>query len=404
MSQTGRRTSLLRRHHGFRWLWYSRVVSYVGDGIALVALVLHVQAGGSGTRVAGLLLAAALPSLFGPVAGTIADRVDRRRLMIWCELGQAACYLAIALMMPGYVVLLALVAAANLLARCFGPAASSSVPVLVPSDELIGANAWLGTALNIQVAFGTLLGGLLVAGVGVRWALAIDAVSFLVSALCLLRVPSLPAEPVGEEPRGFVRTVGDGIGFVARNRVARVVMLTIFVGVAFAAVDNVALVFLTRRDLGGGPAAFGIVSSAFGFGMLAASLVLTRWQRLVSARTAFLAGWLLTAVGTLATGLAPVLVAVAFAQWVGGIGNGAGNVGAETLLQRSVPAAMRGRVFGLMSTAAFLGSGIAYAIGGVLVDLVATRTVFLVASAGVFVIVAVAVVMLPREPAPASLP
>ena len=392
-----RRTSLLRRHHGFRWLWYSRVVSYVGDGIALVALMLHVQAGGSGTRVAGLLLAAALPSLFGPVAGTIADRVDRRRLMIGCELGQGACYLAIAIWMPGYAGLLALVAVANLLARCFGPAASSSVPVLVPGGDLVRANAWLGTALNIQVAFGALLGGLLVAGVGVRWALAIDAVSFVISAVCLLRVPSLPAEGAGDEARGFVRTVGDGIGFVARHRVARIVVLTIFVGVAFAAVDNVALVFLTRRDLGGGAAAFGIVTSAFGFGMLAASLVLTRWERLVSARTAFLAGWFLTAIGTLATGLAPALVAVAIAQWAGGVGNGAGNIGADTLLQRSVPAAMRGRVFGLMSTAAFLGSGLAYAIGGVLVDHLSTRSVFVVASTGVFAIAAVAVVLLPRD-------
>ena len=159
---TDRRTSLLRRHAGFRWLWISRAISYVGDGIALVALVLHVQGtSGSGTAVAGLLLAAALPSLLGPVAGSIADprrpsphdarvragsggrlRDDRR------------------VFLPGYAVLLALVAVANGLARSFAPAASSSIPSLVPGEELVGANAWLGTALNLQVAFGGLLGGL----------------------------------------------------------------------------------------------------------------------------------------------------------------------------------------------------------------------------------------------------
>ncbi|MGZ8632041.1 MAG: hypothetical protein ACXWZF_13920 [Actinomycetota bacterium] len=58
----------------------------------------------------------------------------------------------------------------------------------------------------------------------------------------------------------------------------RAVALTLFVGVAFAAIDNVALVFLTRDELGGGFAAFGVVTSAFGFGMLATSLVLTRWN------------------------------------------------------------------------------------------------------------------------------
>ncbi len=381
---TARRTSLLRRHRDFRWLWVSRAISYVGDGIALVALVLHVEgSGGSGTAVAGLLLAAALPSLLGPIAGSIADRVDRRRLMIACQVGQGLVVLAIAVLAPAYAALLALVAAANVLARCFAPAASSSVPSLVPGEELVGANAWLGTALNLQVAFGGLLGGLLVAGVGVRWALGIDAVSFFVSAGLLARVRALPPETDGSPVPSFARTVRDGVAFVAGHAVARAVVVTLLVGVAFAAVDNVALVFLTREELGGGSAAFGVVTSAFGFGMLAASLALTRWERLVSARTAFLGGWLLTAAGTLATGLAPGLAAAVGAQWLGGVGNGMGNVGGDTLIQRTVPPAMRGRVFGLTSTAAFLGSGLAYAIGGVLVDMLTPRAVFVAASVGV---------------------
>jgi MFS family permease len=356
----------------------------VGDGVALVALLLHVQSTeGTGTAVAGLLLAAALPSLLGPVAGSLADRVDRRRLMLGCELGQGVVYLAIAVFLPGYAALVALVAVANVLGRTFAPAASSSVPSLVPGEELVGANAWLGTALNLQVAFGGLLGGLLVAGVGVRWALGIDAATFLLSALALSKVPALPPERDGSPVASFARTVRDGVAFVATHAVARAVVLTLFVGVAFAAVDNVALVFLTREEMGVGEAGFGVVASAFGFGMLAASLVLTRWERLVSARAAFVGGWFLTAAGTLATGLAPVVAVAAGAQWLGGVGNGGANVGGDTLIQRTVPAAMRGRVFGLTSTAAFLGSGLAYAIGGVLVDLLSPRAVFVAASAGV---------------------
>ena len=396
MSET-RRTSLLRRHAGFRWFWFSRAVSYVGDGIALVALVLHVQeTSGSGTAVGGLLLAIALPSLLGPVAGSIADRVDRRRMMIVCEVGQGIVYLATAIFLPGYGALLALVAVASVLARCVAPAASSSVPSLVPGEDLVGANAWLGTALNLQVAFGGLLGGLLVAGVGVRWALVIDAGTFLASALALAKVPLLPSQAMGVEV-SFARTVRDGIGFVAKHAVARAVIVTLFVGVAFAAVDNVALVFLTRDDLGGGEAAFGVVSSAFGFGMLAASLALTRWERLVSARAAFLGGWFLTAAGTLATGLAPAIAGAVVAQGIGGIGNGVGNVGGDTLIQRSVPSAMLGRVFGLVKTAAFLGSGLAYAIGGVLVDVMSPRAVFVLASAGVLAASIGGVFLLPSD-------
>ncbi len=392
-----RRTSLLRSHAGFRWLWTSRAISYVGDGIALIALVLHVEATeGSGTAVAGLLLAAALPSLLGPLAGSIADRVDRRRMMIACELGQGAIYLATAALLPDYAALLALVAVASVLARFLAPAASSAVPALVRREELVGANAWLGTAMNLQVAFGGLLGGLLVAGVGVRWALAIDAATFLLSALALARMPSLPPDGDGAEVVSLARSVRDGLGFVARHAVARAVLLTLFVGVAFAAVDNVALVFLTR-ELGGGSAAFGVVTSAFGFGMLAASLVLTRWERLVSARAAFLGGWFLTAAGTLATGLAPEVAAAVGAQWLGGVGNGVGNIGGDTLIQRSVPPSMLGRVFGLTKTAAFVGSGLAYAIGGVLVDLMSPRAVFVAASAGVLAASIGGMFLLPRD-------
>jgi MFS family permease len=194
--------------------------------------------------------------------------------------------------------------------------------------------------------------------------------------------------------------VRDGIGFVARHAVARAVVVTLFVGVAFAAVDNVALVFLTRDELGGGEAAFGVVTSAFGFGMLAASLALTRWERLVSARAAFLGGWFLTTASTLATGIAPAIGVVVAAQWLGGVGNGGANVGGATMIQRTVPAAMRGRVFGLVSTAAFLGSGLAYAIGGVLVDLMSARMVFVAASAGVLAASVGGVFLLPRHEPP----
>ena len=109
----------------------------------------------------------------------------------------------------------------NLLVRSSVGRSSTSVPALVPGEELVGANAWLGTALNLQVAFGGLLGGLLVARVGVRWALAIDAASFLLSAVALAKVPALPPEGDGARVVSCARTVRDGMGFVATHAGAR---------------------------------------------------------------------------------------------------------------------------------------------------------------------------------------
>ena len=81
-----------------------------------------------------------------------------------------------------------------------------------------------------------------------------------------------------------------------------------------------------------------------------------------------------------------------------------GNIGGDTLLQRSVPSAMLGRVFGLTKTAAFLGSGLAYAIGGVLVDVMNARAVFVVASAGVFAASVAGVFLLRGDRSDAPLP
>ncbi|MGZ8651570.1 MAG: MFS transporter, partial [Actinomycetota bacterium] len=72
--------------------------------------------------------------------------------------------------------------------------------------------------------------------------------------------------------------------------------------------------------------------------------------------------------GTLLAGLAPLIWLAAMTQTIGGAGNGADNVASDTLIQRSVPRDMLGRVFGVTSTAAFVGSGIAYAAGGPLLD------------------------------------
>lgn len=177
---------------------------------------------------------------------------------------------------------------------------------------------------------------------------------------------------------------------------ARAVVAALFFGVAFAGVDNVALVFLSRDVLGAGPLGFGVVAAAFGIGMLVASVALSG-GRSRSPRTLFIGGWLLTAAGTLLTGLSPLVWLAAIAQATGGAGNGADNVASDTLIQRSVPREMLGRVFGVTTTAAVVGGGIAYTAGGPLLDATSPRFVFLVAAAGVMAVVGLAQVMLPAD-------
>jgi MFS family permease len=390
------RPNPLRSTPAFRRLWLARTISHVGDGVALVALVLLVQGSeGTGTAVGVLLLASSLPRFLGPLAGVVADRVEQRTLMVLCDLGNAAIFGAIAWLRPSFGVLLALVAASAVLDTLSGPAGRSAIPVLVHPDDLVQANAWMGTSLNLQVALGALVGGVLVAAVGVRPALAVDAVSFAVSATWLIGLPRLRA--AAEAPTGFLAVGREGLAFAWRTRIVRTFVIVLFLGVAFAAVDNVALVFLVRETLGGGSLAFGLVSAAYGIGMMVASTGLSIRRTSFAVTALLVVAWLATGIGAIATGLAPLIAVAAAAQAIGGFGNGLENVAADTLIQRAVPREMLGRVFGLVYTAAFGGSTLAYAAGGPLLDLTSARAVFLIAGAGIFVVTTYLWIALRRE-------
>jgi len=382
--------NLLRSSPRFRRLWLARTFSNVGDGIAFVSLVLLVHSReGSGFAVGMLLLVQAVPRFFGPVAGTIADRVEQRSLMIGCDVVNAAIFGVIALTTPSLPFLLALAGTSSCVDTVFAPAGRSALPALVSRDELLQANALLGTAFNLQLAVGPMAGGLIVVALGPTGALGANTASFLISAAILTRLPALRAESNSEEGRGFVATARDGLRFAWQTPAVRTVALGLFFAVAFAAMDNVALVFLVRDTFDAGALAFGLLSAAYGAGMVATSAGLSVRPFGWSAGALFVLGWLVSGTGILVTGLAPGLIVAAVGQVVAGIGNGGANIGIETLIQRIVPRQLLGRTFGVAFTAGFAGSTVAYLVSGMLLDIWSPRVVFLIGASGVFVVTGV---------------
>jgi MFS family permease len=301
--------------------------------------------------------------------------------MISCDLGRLVVFALVAAVVPPLPALVALVAVASVLATLFRPAGSSLVPRLVAPAELLAANAWIGTGLNLQVVLGPPLGGLAFQTIGIRGALALDAASFLASALLVVRLPAEDAP--AEERAGLAADLREGLAFVWRDPVLRVVVVTLFLTVLFAAVDNVALVFLTRDRLHASALGYAAAAAAFGVGMVAVSVTLTRLGRAVSPFGVYLAGQLTCGVGTLATGLAPDVAVAAAMQAVAGAGNGADNIGADTVVQGRTPPRLLGRAFGLVGTIAVLGSSLASLLASALVDVASPRTAFLVGGAGV---------------------
>lgn len=379
---------LLSQNPDYRYFLAARTTSILGTWVTVTALVLYLEAtGASASAVGALLLARALPQALGPLAGTVADRMDGRKLMVICDLGQAVLVALIAFFLPPLFVLVGLVAVASTFSTLFLPAGRSAVPKLVGSEGLTSANALLASSSNLSYAVGPALGGLLIASTGLRFALLFNATTFLVSAVLLWKLHPLPPSRSDEDSHSASRSFGvefrEGLSYVRRHRVVRALSVGLFLSVAFAAMDNVALVFLTRDVLGAGEASYGLALSAWAIGMIVAPLLLLRGGARIPTELVILLGLGLTGTGLVLTGLAPSMTVAVLVLALGGAGNGLENVGTDTLIQKTVPAPMLGRVFGTVYGPIFLAESLAYALGGPLVELTSPRTVFFMAGGGV---------------------
>ncbi|MFF3643699.1 MFS transporter [Streptomyces sp. NPDC002564] len=379
---------LFRANPAFRRYWSARSVSLVGDGVATVALLLLITgSGASATGVAALLLAQAVPRFFGPVAGALPDRFEVKRLLLFAEIGQGAVFIAIALVPSNTALLVPLVALASSLSTVFNAAGRTVMPRLVEADQLVPANAWMGTAFNLQAALGPVLGGTVAALIEPRGALLVNAVTFFVGAALLLGMPRMePSGPAPGDGPGFLAGIGAGIAFTWRHRLARSIFLLLLLGIMFASLDNVVLVFLARDVLDSGSFGFGLLGTGSGAAMVLASLWLTRSTTKVSAVALLAGGWLVAGLGIALTGIAPVLAVAVATQAVMGVGNSVAMIGEETLLQKGVPPEMLGRVGGALSSAAFAGSALAYAVGGFVATALEPRASLVIAGVGLMVV------------------
>ena len=384
--------SILRDLPRFRYLWLSKAISSAGSGAGRIALVLLVIPSGS-AAVTCTLLATMAGVLVSPVAGAIADRADQRLLLLIGETGQGVIYAVMAIARPPLPVLLPLVALASLLATLASPAGKSSVARLVPAERRSQANALLSLAFNLQIIVGPAAGGVLAGIAGAPAAFAVNAASFWISALLLTRLGPLPpladdttaataaGAPSQRQPGLLADTVA-GLRYAAQAPLVRGLAAGTFLFVPFAAMDNVALVFLVKQSLHGDGIEYGMLSATFGAGMVAASVALARWARRRPGAFWLIDGVVSGAAGAVATGLAPTAVLAGAAQAVAGAGNSADLVGTDTLLQQRVPAVMLGRAFSLVYGADQLAAVVSYGLAGPLVALAGPRAAFLVAGAG----------------------
>jgi MFS family permease len=372
------RSGVLARSPAFRALFVARAVSLVGDGIGTVALVVHVQrVEGSGAAVGFLLLAASLPRLLSPVAGSIVDRVDRRTALVGGEVGQAVALALVAVWLPPLPLLLVLLVAKSAVATVADPAGQSAIAALVADDDLPAANGLIGGAREAGETLGPLLGGVLVALAGVRAGLAVDTLSFVVTAPLLLRVPRLPPATVDDGARRSAASVRSdalaGLRYTLEHPVARALFVAFFL-VGLSAADDIALPFLAR-SLGAGARGIGGLYAAVGAGLVVGYVVVARRGGRGRAAQALALGGAVAAGGNALTGAAPVLLVAVLFQVTRGVGTAVFETALQTLLQRTVPAPFLGRVFANVYGAVHVAACVALLGGGLLVDATSPRAV-----------------------------
>ena len=327
--------------------------------------------------------------LAGPLLGAAADRWGPRNCAIAANVLRAVAFAALPLV-SGLAPVLALVLVAGLGSCLFMPAAHTLLPQLVSDEkDLPAANSLFGSLVDAGLAVGPLLAAplLIVGGPGLVFAL--NGACFAVSAVLLTRLPrgtsDADEDAAGESLWSQAR---DGIAIAARLPIVRALLAATAAGVLFGAAVNVGEVALAIDRLGLGATGYALLVAANSAGTVVGALLAssgTDPRRMARRLTAGLAleGVALAAAGT-STALALVLVAFAAA----GAANGYGATYERTLLQTSVPEGARGRVFGVREALNSWGFGLAFLLGGTLVDAVGAAAVFLTAGAG---LVAVAI-------------
>ncbi|MGW1750356.1 MFS transporter [Streptomyces sp. NPDC002092] len=278
----------LRRVPDFRWFWLSRVVSGLGSAVTTVALpVLTFQETGSPLMVSLVAASATLPYVvFGLIAGSVADRTDRRRLMILTDWFNAVCIAsvpaasALGILTGGQVLVVAFASAA--LGLFFDAGVYGFVPDIVGKGQLSEANsAVYGAQTVVRIAGNAVAGGLIVlfrpAGT-----LALDALSFAASALLLKAVThtSASGKPAGRRP-GFRESVREGLSFLRHHSTLRLMTvvgtLQSFSG---GAVIGQLVVFADRvLGIHGSDGRIGLLYMAWSAGGIGGSFLLPRLRR-----------------------------------------------------------------------------------------------------------------------------
>lgn len=382
LAQVGRSYTEVARSPSYFPLWLSQLVSSFGDTLHYIALVLLVyQLTGQGVAVAILVAAEVVPVLvLGPFAGVVIDRFSRKSVLITADLVRAG--LVLSLLSPqgvwhAYAVAAGL-AAGN---TFFNPTVQAVIPVLTTEKQRLAANsvAW-STGRLVQILSSAIAGGL-IALIGTDAAFGVNAATFVISALLLVRL-DIPAHAgqLSAQARqglgGFFRDAQDGLRFALHDHfVSRILLVQSLASFAVGATGAM-LVVLSERHLGLPPSGFAWLIGAIGVGALLGPLIpnaLATDYR--DARWLFLP-YVIRGVGDVLLAIFTPLPIALLILFVYGLNTSTGMVVFSSTVQGAVPDRVRGRVFTLLDVSWNAMRLLSLALGALVVDWLGVQPLF----------------------------
>jgi MFS family permease len=381
--------ALLRDNANYRNLWLGSVVSFLGDWFNLIAAAELVSTlTNSGLAVSTLFLLRFLPLfLFSPIAGVLADRFDRRHIMIFTDLARAATVASFLLIRsPDQLWLFYFLTFLQFtLSALFTPAKTAVLANIVAKEDLVTANALDSFTWSTMLALGAFAGGAVAYFFGVDASFVADALTFLISAFFISRIVMPARERELGQTGGWLDFL-DGLRYLRAEKFLLVISLVKAGGsLAWGAINVLEVAFANDvfenpfKRLGqavnlqdASAATLGVIYFVTGLGTGLGPIFMRRWlgdqqRRLMLGITI---GFVLLAIGIFGLGIAPTFPVFLAMSFVRTVGSGTLWVFSAALLQMLVPDRYRGRVFAFEFAMLTLTQSISVFAAGYLMDTV----------------------------------
>jgi MFS transporter, DHA3 family, macrolide efflux protein len=339
--------AVLRRRN-FSLLWFGQLVSTMGTALAeLAASILVYRLTGSAAAVGLMLIASAGPSVvLGLIAGVYVDRLDRKKILIACDLIRAIAiaFVPLLLVQFGVAAIYVAIAVVASVSQFYAPANASILPDIAPDEELDAANALLAISEFGSMAVGYAAAGLIAAGLPFEWAFYLDAFSFVICAICIafVAVPKLAVEGA-TTVRTVVKNLGAGLTFVRSTPIIRSLLIVLIpVGIAIGLNNSIMLPFFDRA-LGATPFEYGLNEGIASFGFILGSLLLAGFGERLREGQWYQLSLVGMGLSAMAFALTHNLALAIVLNFTGGFSNAPSVIARQLIIQRNAPREMRGR-------------------------------------------------------------